>query len=453
MAVINIPSTESSQVVDLTPDPRWQIAERAVRSSALKRAAQLQAILLYVVRHAILEPEQPLREYEIACAVLGRRSDFTPVDDNIVRVQIGHLRKKLEQYFATEGLHESLVITLERGSYTPVFRTREAARLEVHEPFGAAIPLAARESTEAIPLLLPPPVSAPANGRWLTTMLIVAVVAAFAGWMAGRFSRPADQPERLSAANISNPILRRVFAPNAVVNVVVADTSLVFLQNTIRSNISIAQYLDRSYPANILGQVTDPSSRRIFSDLALGHQYTSFDAADVVGLCFKWGYILGAKPIDKYPRELHVRDFEQGNFVIIGSRRGNPWVSNFDDDVNFVFEEVLPSHTFHFRNRQPSPGEPATYEFVDQSDGQSIGYVDIVVLPNSTRSGSVLLINGFSRETNEAAANLIFSKDLPPALSRAISAGKPYGKIEILMRVHNLDGSQNGSEIVATRIE
>jgi hypothetical protein len=172
-----------------------------------------------------------------------------------------------------------------------------------------------------------------------------------------------------------------------------------------------------------------------------------------VGLCFKWGFILGAKPINRYARDLHRRDFEQGNFVVIGSRRGNPWASLFDNDVNFVFEEIASTHDFHFLNRKPAPGEPATYEFTRQSNGEATGYVDIVVLPNPTHSGSVLLINGFSMETNEAAANLIFSKDLPADLSRRISKAKPNSKIEILLRVHDLDGSENGSEIVAVRVD
>ena len=108
----------------LEADSRWKAAEKAARSSALSRATQLRDILLFIVRQTILQPEEPIHEFEIAHRVLGRRSDFNPLDDNIVRVQMAHLRKKLDLYFSTEGKDEEVVITVALGTYKPVFSNR-----------------------------------------------------------------------------------------------------------------------------------------------------------------------------------------------------------------------------------------------------------------------------------------------------------------------------------------
>src|ERR1700748_2919461 len=51
---------------------------------------------------------------------------FNPNDDNIVRVQAGHLRKKLDQYFSSEGREEPYVPVIPRGTYVPHFVTRQS---------------------------------------------------------------------------------------------------------------------------------------------------------------------------------------------------------------------------------------------------------------------------------------------------------------------------------------
>src|SRR5579862_4278273 len=108
----------------LASDSRWKTANKVARSVALSRATQLRDILLFIVRQTILQPGEPIHEFEIAHRVLGRRSDFNPLDDNIVRVQMAHLRKKLDLYFSTEGKDEDVVITVALGTYKPVFRSR-----------------------------------------------------------------------------------------------------------------------------------------------------------------------------------------------------------------------------------------------------------------------------------------------------------------------------------------
>lgn len=102
-------------------DDRWSLVLRVAASPPFSKAAQLREILLYISRQAITEPETIIKEYEIGCNVLGRRPDFNPHDDNIVRVQVSHLRKKLNEYFSTFGKDEPLYITLPKGTYVPCF--------------------------------------------------------------------------------------------------------------------------------------------------------------------------------------------------------------------------------------------------------------------------------------------------------------------------------------------
>src|ERR1700722_2803217 len=114
-------SRQEAEERDLLTDQRWLLAQRIATSQHLAKATQLREILLYIVRRTLTSHAVAIREQEIACNVLGRRGDFNPSDDNIVRVQVGHLRKKLESYFAAEGLEESIELNIPRGTYVPQF--------------------------------------------------------------------------------------------------------------------------------------------------------------------------------------------------------------------------------------------------------------------------------------------------------------------------------------------
>jgi len=77
-------------------DERWTLVQRILASRHFQKAPQLREILLYLSRRTIEDSPSAISEHDIGCNVLGRRPDFNPNEDNIVRVQVRHLRKKLE---------------------------------------------------------------------------------------------------------------------------------------------------------------------------------------------------------------------------------------------------------------------------------------------------------------------------------------------------------------------
>jgi hypothetical protein len=56
--------------------------------------------------------------------MFSSRTSFDPRTDTIVRVSARRLRTKLEEYYRTDGLTETIVITLPKGRYVPEFRSR-----------------------------------------------------------------------------------------------------------------------------------------------------------------------------------------------------------------------------------------------------------------------------------------------------------------------------------------
>jgi len=98
--------------------------ERLASSSALHGSESLCKLLRYLAKHSLDHSGTPLKEYQIATEVFGRRSDFDPQSDSAIRVQAGRLRGKLAEYYASEGTDDPIVVELPKGAYMLQFHHR-----------------------------------------------------------------------------------------------------------------------------------------------------------------------------------------------------------------------------------------------------------------------------------------------------------------------------------------
>src|SRR5260370_34053333 len=71
------------------------------------------------------EPPVSTSEFRIATEVLGRRSDFNPKIDSSVRAQISRLRSKLEEYYATIGAEDEIIIDMPKRGLGLTFQKRK----------------------------------------------------------------------------------------------------------------------------------------------------------------------------------------------------------------------------------------------------------------------------------------------------------------------------------------
>lgn len=99
--------------------------KRVSASRALRESESLRKLLDYLTRQALDHPGEPVKEYQIATEVLGRRSDFDPQLNSMVRVQAGRLRTKLTEYYSEEGLDDPVVVDFPKGTYALHFRERK----------------------------------------------------------------------------------------------------------------------------------------------------------------------------------------------------------------------------------------------------------------------------------------------------------------------------------------
>ena len=64
----------------------------------------------------------------------SRGPDFGPSEDSIIRVEASRLRKRLREYYATEGASHSCQLQLSESGYIPVFATRNGETAEAMAP-------------------------------------------------------------------------------------------------------------------------------------------------------------------------------------------------------------------------------------------------------------------------------------------------------------------------------
>jgi len=418
-------------------DGRWSLVLRIAASRQFTKAPQLQDILIYICSRALTDPAAAIREFEIGCNALGRKPDFNPHEDNIVRVQISHLRKKLDEYFAADGRDEPMQITVPKGAYVPSFEPRVEIAV-------APNPAPAKPDN-ALP-------AATGNRRPLSWILLLSVSAGIlaiaclylAFWPPA--SRTAGQFPR------QDPFWSRVFGSGQPAEVVVADTCLVMLQDILHTDISVADYLSRQYPEELLNKVPDRDLRSALQLIA-GRQYTSLADINIASRLVELSRDFGGNraPI-RYARHLNIRDFKTQNLVLIGSRRGVPWVQLFESQLNFSFEEDKATHRFYFRSKRPKPGEPAAY-VPTENGGSAETYADIALLPNLGDSGSVLILSGITMEGAEAAGELVAGKDFSRELTKLIGPqAVRENYFEILLKTRAVAGAARNSQIVTYRL-
>ncbi len=101
-------------------DIRAQL-ERIVASPALAASPQQVALLRFIVEETLAGRQDRLKAYAIGLEVYNRPASFDPQADSIVRVEASRLRRRIHQFYLSDGSADPVRIELLPGSYVPRF--------------------------------------------------------------------------------------------------------------------------------------------------------------------------------------------------------------------------------------------------------------------------------------------------------------------------------------------
>lgn len=417
----------------------WQVLERAAASPALKRAARLREFLFYVGTKSLKEGRSGVHEQEIGQAVFGRRDSYDTSQDNIVRVSATELRKRIDAYFATEGSDETIVFEIPRGSYVPAFRLR--------------IPELPQPATEAaMPVAAGAPVAGPAPAsRWPILLLaLVSLVTVGLGFACFSLWQQNQNLTRRLYVWKDQPALAafwsRFFNSPQQTDVVVADTSFMLIEDMMKQSYSLNDYVNRSYVGH-LQTLTGCGDPKVLASIASrsGGSFGDFRVAEHI-------LALGQSAPNlqlEYARDYTADAVKHDNAILIGSRKSNPWVDLFSDELNFDLEYDRDLDQTFVKNLHPRPGEQAIFA-QPANPYATLGYGVIAYLPNPSHTGNALIVEGTNSEATNAAGDFLTSE---PSMQSFLSKfpGRKIPYFEVLLKTSRVAGTPLQAEIVAYR--
>jgi Tol biopolymer transport system component len=102
-------------------------------SPEFKRSERSRGLLEFIVESALTRTGEGLKESLIGVQIFGRPADYDPKIDPVVRVSVGRLRLKLDEYYVREA-REALRISLPKGTYVPSFEWNAALNRPAEPP-------------------------------------------------------------------------------------------------------------------------------------------------------------------------------------------------------------------------------------------------------------------------------------------------------------------------------
>lgn len=431
--------TSSPQPVvinDPLSDERWQLVQRIIASAPFQKSGRLRDLLQYITEQTIHGYGHELTEQHIGKAVFHKPAGYSPLEDSSVRVHARQLRLKLHEYFDGIGRDEPLIVEIPKGAYAPAFRVAKGT-----------------DSSPSLPVPMRIEVAAPTFNRAILPWTLCGVLSVVCVVLLVYFKQAGTV--KPSVANPPWPFAQ-IFDTRHQTIVVVADGNYGMLRILTGQRGSLEEYLNRDSLQNAAGRKLGQAGSRLvgyISDSTL----TSFaDVADAVSLV-KLAGALQKQVTVRSAKDMRIRDLDHENYIFVGSPASNPWVSLFQDKLNFRETEAAVGKSVKaFVNTKPLAGEQARYEGLRGTGTEGDDYATIALLPNITQDGSVLILQGLQQEGTEAAGRFLVDADNRQQLLHALgipASDHVPGNLwfEALIRSRTVSGAPNTTTLVAIR--
>ena len=116
---------------------------RVLASETFAEVFRLKKFLEYSVNTTVVGHGDRLKGFVIACEVFGKEDPSDAQTTTVVRVEAGRLRRRLKDYYETEGKNDPIRISMPKGGYSTVFTATgiSAVAGSMPEPTATSKPL------------------------------------------------------------------------------------------------------------------------------------------------------------------------------------------------------------------------------------------------------------------------------------------------------------------------
>jgi hypothetical protein len=429
----------------LADDPRWQLAQRIVDSAQFSKSPRLSSFLLYIVSKSLEGRENEVTEQQIGVHVFGRPLGYRTVDDNIVRSYARQLRKRLAEYFASDGIDDAMRIEIPLGGYLPAFTTPGLPAEDEHKPILVERTLAERTMTTTVDFASSP-VSVPRH-KWRRAMARTCLLGGYSAlliWLTWLVVRTGTPRRPLEPAGL---LWMAMLQGSGNTYIVPPDAGLNLVEDLSHQSMPLADYLRGKYLDLPLPGV-DPHSE---TDLR-AQQLTGFTNLQMVATLARLSEYNPAHVFLRFPRDLRLDDLKSANAVIIGSECSNPWAVIAESSTNFRIHCNSGMQGATVVNLKPQSGEAASYTS-HWNEPIHETYAVISFTPNLSGYGYLLLLGGLDAAATQAAGEaLLSSETITPILQRARRPDGSLAAFEVLLRTTSIQANATDTHVIASRI-
>lgn len=390
--------------------------ERVLHSDVFRNSDSLRHLLAYLGEKALAAPNEDIKEYTIGIEACGKPSSYDPQKDASVRVQVGRLRGKLEEYYASEGAADALVLELPKGRFSLQFRPRSA-------PVRAAPP---RSRMAALPAGL--------RSLRPSTALLVVLLAAALLWVAFLY-RQLHQHEallavsaRMATAREFSPLWGPFFSPRV-------PATAIFGSPPFFASRRYSLFV-RSYG---LANPDDPRSNPEFGEIERnvgpldGPRFDYASMGDAIAVQRLTAFFASAGfQLNGLPAHLAAwESIKNHNLIFVGAWRMHPLLRRLPVTQDF---ELGADNQIH--NRNPRPGEQSVYTTPSHRDAMT--YAVVGTFPGLKPGLEVIVVTAHSSPGASGAIDYITSPGSFRVLRERLGlpASGPRKYFQTLLRIH-----------------
>ena len=317
--------------------------QRIVNSKTFQSAPTLQQLFRFLATRALQAHTDEIKEYTIGVEALGRKQDFDPKTDPIVRVQVYRLRQKLKEYYEVEGSQDSILVEIPKGHYLPKFEFLKPLSANLR-PVPVPEPEVGPGTAGAIST------KEPSTGfsRRGTIMVILFALAAFAaGFWTDRYEHRQQEGltsrSGLGVEQSADPVkafwakfIKEDSAP------IIAYADPVFL---LDGSTDLFRY--RHGASDDRGARVDPHLARQFASnpalvakagpLYFDNGYTGTGDVVAVAMLTSLFTQMGARPTVESSYDITTNDLKQHNVILLGSSFQNVAVAQLPTRGDFLY--------------------------------------------------------------------------------------------------------------------
>ena len=428
-----------------------------LHSKTFSTSDSIRQILKFIVEKSVAGSVGDIKEYTIATEALGRSPDFDPKADNIVRVQMQRLRRKLDEYYSYEGAQNPIRIVIPRGHYKPEFHSAPSNDNSHPEAHALSAPHPRRPMIDLNKMLL---LGLP-WGLVFALLVLVFVLSVRLPW--GTISNARNLRGDIQIPTSLGSLWKPFLPPNSPPLIVYGHASLMmnnagdldrhFLGKgsplAVGAKVPVFTGLDRQAP------LPPGAGSLYYIDLNTG-------TGEVIAAA-RIAQLLGRRNQDfsiKRSRDVSFYDLRSSNVIVIGAKLDNSVLGQLPVETDLIYEplpgrEVMDSR--QIRDRHPALSQPETYHlWRDAKTGALEGeYALISFLPGVAAPHCILVLGGISTVGTQAAAEFALSPNFMALLEqrRSISSNSSTHSayFQALLRVQIRDEAAAKTDCLLVR--